>query len=697
LRRLLIALGLVAALFVCVLVAAALLLDPDDLRGPLVSTLEQNLGRPVTVGELSLELFPLPGVGVSDVRIAGETADAPPLAEVESIRLQPSLLALLGGQVVVRSLEIRSPRITLPVDAEGTPVAPELGPGSASAPPPSDGEAEAEAEAASGPALAIDSITVEHARVQAGPWLVEELHVDGGLQLDGTAGFDVRADLPGLAKLRGVTVKLSGLLTPPLVVDVDGRLEEADLAALAERLELEGLTGGTGARFAAHVADGEVTGGRIELEGAELHYRTAELELRGPVALVGELGGRFELDLSDAELVVPETLHKPAGGVLRLSGALPASVPPAAVEDGALELASSRLPFRVDLAGKSPVVFLASSKLDLAPLAPWLVDPPEGLSGAIAIESMRVRAEPLALDGSARIERVAVALEGGEAVISGPVKAAGTLITAQPLAVALGDQTFDAASTYDLASGRFTLVTSGSEKDTAAIASVVTGRPDVSGLLALNTDLSGTSDGIETLRGKGRFEIKGGEIQGKSIAEQALGQLAALPMLVGQMRGKDLSAYMQNQFEEVSASYTIGDGKLRSDDLLIVQRGARVELAGSIGLVDGALDMRGRLVLRKELDKELGGSGEGSEKVIPITGVGGTITRPRVKIDQRALSQLASSYLLEGETGKQVNQALEERLGKEGSEAVQGLLKGILGGGQPAPKPPPSDQGESTP
>ena len=35
------------------------------------------------------------------------------------------------------------------------------------------------------------------------------------------------------------------------------------------------------------------------------------------------------------------------------------------------------------------------------------------------------------------------------------------------------------------------------------------------------------------------------------------------------------------------------------------------------------------------------------------------------------------------------------------TEAVQVLLKGILGGGQPAPKPPPSappgDQGESTP
>ena len=84
-RRLLIALAVLALLAVAVFVAAALALDPASLREPLAALASERLERPVELGEMQLDLFPVPAVHVAEVRVGAERPTDPPLAEVAEI------------------------------------------------------------------------------------------------------------------------------------------------------------------------------------------------------------------------------------------------------------------------------------------------------------------------------------------------------------------------------------------------------------------------------------------------------------------------------------------------------------------------------------------------------------------------------------------------------------------------------------
>jgi hypothetical protein len=150
-----------------------------------------------------------------------------------------------------------------------------------------------------------------------------------------------------------------------------------------------------------------------------------------------------------------------------------------------------------------------------------------------------------------------------------------------------------------------------------------------------------------------------------------LGELASLPLLIGSLRGKDLSRFEEEEFQELSADFRIDGGKLLTDNLLLRYAAARAELRGSVGLVDRALDLRGKLELSRELDAELG-KAKGAPTVIPIAHVAGTLDAPRVQIDREVLAQLALAY-----TGTdRVREKLEKKIGPAGTEILDELLRG---------------------
>ena len=113
-----------------------------------------------------------------------------------------------------------------------------------------------------------------------------------------------------------------------------------------------------------------------------------------------------------------------------------------------------------------------------------------------------------------------------------------------------------------------------------------------------------------------------------------------------------------------------------SDEISLEYRHATAYLHGTVGVVDGALALSGRVVLDREVGEELGDKRSGREKVIPIAGIGGTVSRPRVKLDATALAAEAEAYTSQGK----VREKLEETLGKEGADALEDILQGILGG-----------------
>ncbi|MGH7291270.1 MAG: AsmA family protein, partial [Myxococcota bacterium] len=191
------------ALLVILAGVALYFFDPETLREPLQKQATAALGRDVKLGQISLAIFPLPAVRVEDIRIAGPTPTDPPFADVAELRLRVAILPLLARQVVLRALEVDSPRVNIPFDKAGKPILP--GPASSDAnakPPGAPSEKSEPAAASKGLALAVDRISIEGARVEAGPWIVENADLSGHLSLDGSGAFQFELDSPGLGELR---------------------------------------------------------------------------------------------------------------------------------------------------------------------------------------------------------------------------------------------------------------------------------------------------------------------------------------------------------------------------------------------------------------------------------------------------------------------------------------------------------------
>ncbi|MFQ5696672.1 MAG: AsmA-like C-terminal region-containing protein [Myxococcota bacterium] len=687
-RRLWWLLGLALLLGVVLFSAAALLLRPDALRAPLQAALSQRLGRAVELGEMELGLWPTPRVRVGSIRVASDhpRAGAPPLLQADRIVLRPALLPLLYGQVVVRTLEIDAPRLTLEVDAEGLPVAPRLAPGppdgtaspsseplaTPEAPPPSDASA-----AGSGPHLAIQSIRVRGGSLRAGDWKVEELEAEGEIHLDGSARIEARASLPGLARLKSLQVDLTGLGQGSPRIALRGEVEEIGLDPLARRLGVVLQVRGTAeGSFDLEVEQGAVAAGGADLEVRIEDFRSGDLELAGPIPVQARLGESFAVDLTGTALQVGESLHKVPGQKLRLTGPLPRALPPERLDGLTLELAESKIPLSVQL---DPLwVELGAAGVSLPALRAWLPAMLSDLEGSLKIEKLRVTPEPLRLDGQAILEGVSVELEQGRARATGPVRGLGDRLRAGPLDVELADQRLTAQVDYQLATGDLDLTLGTEGTDLGAWVAGLLGRDEAEGTLNLHAELQDAlSAPMRRLRGSGSIQIDQGRVRGFSIAREALGAFAALPLLVARMRDRDPSRYLDERFDRLSATWTIRDGSLRTDDLTIVQRDARLELAGSVGLWDGALDLRGRLVIGPQLDAALAGGTRGRQKVIPIAGIGGTISRPRVRLDRTAAADVAATYL----ATDRLQEQLEDRLGPEGADAVRGIVDKLLRGG----------------
>ncbi|HWE48452.1 MAG TPA: AsmA family protein, partial [Bryobacteraceae bacterium] len=113
-RKILLVCGIAIAIIIAGVAILFATLDVNQFRGTIQADLQQQLHRPVTLGNMSLGLFPL-SIRASNVQI-GETAAFPtgrPFVTVKEIRVRAELMPLLRKQVRVRSLELEQPSIEL--------------------------------------------------------------------------------------------------------------------------------------------------------------------------------------------------------------------------------------------------------------------------------------------------------------------------------------------------------------------------------------------------------------------------------------------------------------------------------------------------------------------------------------------------------------------------------------------------------
>ncbi len=625
-----------------------------------------------------MAFFPLPAVRVRELHVEGSTPQAPPLLEVDEAHLRVALLPLLLGRVILRAVELDAPRVHLELDSQGRPQLP--GPEEPADRARSTASAD-EPEEARAPTFAVDTIRISDGALTAGPWQVESFDLRGRLRLDRSAELVFDGDLTGLGQLRDGRAELQGVGTDAFSVMSRGKLERIDLGELKQRLGLEPeLAGRLDGTFEVGVREGVVHQARVDFRASEVALASAELELMGEVDLVAELGSVWKLDLTRSRVDLGETLSKPAGLAASISGVLGPRLALAAVREVLAVIGPNELNLALALDATRPSVRTQPATLELKPLAGLVRGPLRSLAGRVQLGAWKVQLQPLELSGKAELEGVTLDLEHGSVLFEGPLRGEGTRLHATAIRMLAAGESVTFSGSYDLAKGLAALDARVSGAKLEVLEQVFVGSSDVAGRLDGRVTLTGPPDAT-ALKGSGRFEITDGRIRGFSLLKHVLGDLAALPVLLAQVKGKDLSRYEEEEFQRLAADFRLREGRLHTDNLTLEYRNATAQLRGSVGLLDGSLALTGKLVISRELDAELANQKGGREKVIPIAGIGGTVSRPRVQLDRAALAAVAATYLSHGRLGEK----LEETLGREGAEAVRGLLDQILGGRKEEP------------
>ncbi|HTO55417.1 MAG TPA: AsmA family protein [Myxococcota bacterium] len=671
-------------LFLLLIAGSALALyffDAEKLRGPLQEQASAALGRDVTLGKISLAIFPLPAVRIANVRISGPKPADPPLAEIAELRLRVAVLPLLAKKVELRALELDSPRVNIPFDKDGKPILPGTKKPEAGKPA-EKGAAKPEAgkpggAPAGGLALAVDRIAIHDADVVAGPWKVEHANIDGHLALDGSGAFKYSANLPGLANLRGGEVELANLLGTTPQVDAHGEFSAA-LGDVRKRFALtEDVTGTASGEYAATLNGGEIKAASASVDVPDLLLRNGGLVVSGPARGHAVLGESYSFDLSDARVEQTNVFAKPKHTTLSVTGKLGKEASLAALRDALLKIGENELPLQLELAKKPMKVHLGKTSLDLGKLRELLPPDKPQLSGRLAVDGFDVELQPLRVLGNATLDGVETQLGHGPISISGPLRGKGETVGVENAVAIVGGQKIGISASYALDSGTITADYGANKAELGSLVEALAGRKELDGTLNTNGHVEMRSAGISTLGGGGKIAIQPGRIQGFSLAKQVMGSLAALPALALAAKGKDISKYEQEEFDHLTADYTISDGRVHTDNLELAYQDATAYLQGSVGLVDRALDLTGKVVLTKKADAEFAGTGRAKERVIPISHVGGTYDSPKIELDQKTLASLAYMYVGD----EKMRKKLDKALGPGGADAVEGVLDGLLGGG----------------
>ena len=689
-RRWLIALAAVFALLLIAVAVALSLFDTEKLRGPLQTQASAALGREVTLGKIALALFPLPAVKIDDVRIAGPKPSDPPLADVAEIRLRVALLPLLAKKVVLRALELDKPRIDVPFDKEGKPILPK--PGGAAAPAPGakgeKGEAakpeSAKAEGAKPPAaaepaglaLAVDRIAIHDADVTAGPWKVERANIEGRLALDGTGTFKYSLNLPGLGSLRNGELELAKILSAAPQIDARGEFA-TDLADVRKRFALaQEITGKASGEYAIGLSGSELRSASASLDIPDIGVRSGNLVIAGPASGHAVLGESFSFDLTEARVEQSGLFAKPKHTPLSVTGKLGKDPSLAALREALVKIGANELPLTLALAKQPMRVHVGKTSLDLAKLRELLPPDKPPLAGRVNVDGFDVQLQPLRVDGAATLSGVETNFAHGPITLNGPLRGKGDSVALENGTVLIGGQKIGLSASYTLESGAIHANYDAAKTEVGKLVDALSGRKELDGTLDSNGQFETRSSDFQTIAGSGKFAIRPGRIQGFSLDKQVMGSLAALG--IGGGKGKDPSKYDSEEFDHLSADYTIADRRLHTENLELAYQEATAYLHGSVGIFDRTLDLAGKVVISKSADAALASTGgKAKERVIPITHIGGTWDSPKVQLDEKAVAAIGSAYL----SDPKVKKKLDKALGPGGGDAVQGVIDGLLGGG----------------
>jgi hypothetical protein len=660
-------------------------------------------GAEVGFEALSFGLVP-PRLVVTEPH-ASEPGGAKPVVQAESVDLKIQLLPLFARTVVVDSLVVEGVSLRLkrtkdglelpfsapaetPSAGGGTPAAPGMG----SEPAPSD----------SGFHLAIGELVLRRAHVvfedrAVNPpvtWELVDLDATArGSSLDAPIDVDLSGKLASGGKLR-----LSGNVRLDGGIDLEATLDGVALApARPYATGMTGLAGSVSGKLSAAGTLDSPSALRADLVLDQAEIQVDEMAFQGRLQLEATLqggaqglAGPFKMDATGASVRYGEFFQKPPGKEAMATGKL------AIRSGGELEMTDLHLKIQ-DFEAEGRLSTGARTRLELAappfevaglaPLLPSLASYQP--SGRLALEQGLVETEPLSLRGRMPVSELRVRPGSGEPIVlRGLLEAKGTTLESQQLEAVVGGQTVRLDVKLAGLSGnapRYRFKADTESAELQALLRAFGGQKDViSGPLTASADLSGPLGGEEPLRavsGSSRLAVGRGKLRGVSLLEgtvERLGVLGAFAFALGSAKGgSSLQRFYGDEFESISGSFQIGDGRARSRDLQLLYRHYQVDLDGSLGLVDTSLDFKGHLTIHPEVDAALQGeaSSPGREKVIPLAHIGGTLGEPRIELTREAVVALAASP-----RRSELEEKIDERLGEGSGREVLDALEGLLGG-----------------
>jgi uncharacterized protein involved in outer membrane biogenesis len=406
------------ALIVLILAAAALIgprfVDASRYKGEIAARIQDATGRTLAIdGPVSFEFLPRPRLDLADVRLANlEGAALPDMVRLKSLDLKLALFPLLGGQVVIESLELNAPTINLERLKDGR-VNWRLTPETAR----SSGNSVNLTGVALGGSLG--RLQFDRVEMRDGTLVYRDDGSGARYELDKLAGqISTQADAPiefrGSALHRDLPIAFDATLERALWLGAsDGRAAGIDVKVAAAGATLS-LDGGL-----TRAPSGYDFAGKLKLAGADLKASALSLGLDDAALLPAFFAQSFEVD-GDA---------KASNGAFELASAnvdlgdseasgsftyAPANDPTGTPRiDG--KLAFERLD--IDRAPK-PAAPASSSSAAPAP-GPAVASPAAGLTLPKTIElHFDVRASALLYRGAAiRSAQLTLALERGQLLV----------------------------------------------------------------------------------------------------------------------------------------------------------------------------------------------------------------------------------------------------------------------------------------
>ena len=644
-RRWLIAAGVVVVVLGGLVAVVAVQLDRfvAARREWLAARVEDEIGRPISFGDLGVSLRGGPGVRITDVRIPDDPSyGGGELLRASEVWVTVRLWPALFGRYEIGRIVLTAPVLTVIRDQRGFNLD-TLGRNPRRDREPGGGRG---AELRSGfPLLMIGLLDLRDGVVRYADRRVEPAR-ELVLERVGVSGSDVRLDRPialvARASLSGTAqanVELTGTVGPlgdppgldPIPLDLRVAIPTLDAAALPDGAAVLDLS----------LPAGLVVDGPLAVE-AHARGTVDQLSVQGKVDATRAavrwgpgFAKRGDLPLSadvDGVRDGGDTVIRRA--TLRL-GALEVeaigTVRPHGVAD--VKIDSNHAPL-AELTAVLPAATGAEIgggvEAHLTLQGTLAADPLPAVSGTVALDGVRARPPR----GTVGVSDLTTTIAVGDGVARMPatrfrmgeasVEAAATfaladrLLTVERASAELFGGTAEGSARIDLRHHRHPHVTADATARHVAVQPLLVAcgarvAPHLDGVLDASVSLSGDGPPAalrRSLAGTVTADVHDGVLRGVNLVEEVLGGLTGVAgvatLAPASLRAKhpELFGVDDTRFEELHATARLADGQARTDDLVLRTPSYTVTGSGTAGL-DGALDLTARFVAGQALTADV--------------------------------------------------------------------------------------------